>query len=118
MRFHEQGHKGYCVEKIARLVYSALLPTCQELSLIIEGLVQSRAGLEVGSSSLTQFFFAATKGKWAADTFFTPFHAAKEENEMIIYINLEVNEPQEYISRFIHECFLTAVGAKWEMKYA
>ena len=37
---------------------------------------------------------------------------------MIIYINLEVNEPQEYISRFILECFLTAVGAKWEMKYA
>ena len=60
MGLHEQGHKGYCVEKIARLVYSALLPTCQELSLIIERLVQS--SLEVGSS-LTQFFFAATKGK-------------------------------------------------------
>ena len=63
MRFLEQGHKRYCVEKIARLVYSALLPTCQELSLIIERLVQSRVGLKVGSSSLTQFFFAATKGK-------------------------------------------------------
>ena len=118
MRFLEQGHKRYCVEKIACLVYSALLPTCQELSLIIERLVQSRVRFRGGKFFFDPIFLCSHQRKMSSRHLFYPLSCGKRRNEMIIYINLEVNEPQEYISRFIHECFLTAVGAKWEMKYA